>query len=95
MGTHLTDWQKEYNELAQTPQARWLYRQRKPSIEPLFALIKELFQLSGENQLPYRSLPKVKPYLMIAAFTVQLMMYYNWAKRADLVTNQLFLTDFK
>jgi hypothetical protein len=95
IGTHLTEWQQEYNGLAQTPQARWLYRQRKPSIEPLFSLIKQLFLLSGEKQLPYRGLGKVKPYLMMTAFSVQLMMYYNYTQKADLATTQLFLTDFK
>ncbi len=29
---HLSIWQQEYNLLIQTPQARWLYRQRKPSV---------------------------------------------------------------
>ena len=92
---HLSVWQKEYNLLIQTPQARWLYRQRKPSIEPLFALIKELFHLCGENQLPYKGLTKVKPYLMMASFTVQLMMVYNYCKGVGLASTHLFLTDFK
>jgi hypothetical protein len=92
---HLSLWQKEYNLLVETPQARWLYRQRKPSVEPLFALIKELFHLCGENQLPYKGLTKVKPYLMMASFTVQLMMYYNYCKGDDLASTRLFLTDFR
>jgi hypothetical protein len=92
---HLTTWQEEYNALAQTPQARWLYRQRKPSIEPVFSLIKELFHLSGENQLPYQGLAKVKPYLMMTALTVQLMMYYNYNHRNDLADTHLFLAHFK
>jgi hypothetical protein len=91
----LSTWQKEYNLLIQTAQARWLYKQRKPSVEPLFALVKELFQLSGENQLPYQGLAKVKPYLMMASFTVQLMMFYNYSKGADLASTRLFLTHFK
>jgi hypothetical protein len=91
----LTDWQKEYNLLAQTPQARLLYRQRKPSIEPVFALIKDLFHLAGESQLPFRGLTKVKPYLMMTAFSVQLMMYYNYVHQKDFATTQLFLTHFK
>lgn len=93
--TQLTDWQQEYNTLAQTPQARWLYRQRKPSIEPVFSLIKELFHLTGDNQLPYQGLHKVKPYLMMTTFSLQLMMYYNYRHQQDLATTQLFLTDFK
>jgi len=94
-GSSLTDFQQEYNQIMLTPQARWLYRQRKPSIEPVFALIKELFQLSGEHQLPFRGLRKVKPYLMMTALTVQLMMVYNHRHRMELATTQLFLTDFK
>jgi hypothetical protein len=94
-GKRLTAEQQEYNCLHQTPQARWLYQQRKPSIEPVFALIKELFQLSGENQLPYRGLTKVKPYLMMVTFSVQLMMYYNFIHRTNLASTQLFLTHFK
>lgn len=94
-GRDLTTWQVDYNQLLQTLQARWLYRQRKPSIEPVFALIKDLFHLSGENQLPYRGLHKVKPYLMMTALTVQLMMVYNHRHHVELATTQLFLTDFK
>jgi len=91
----LSEWQQEYNLVAQTPQARHLYRQRKPSIEPVFALIKNLFDLTGEKQLPFKSLRKVKPYLMMTACCVQLMIYYNYINRADLASTQLFLTHFK
>jgi len=89
------DWLHEYNQLANTPQARWLYRQRKATVEPVFALIKELYHLSAENQQPYRGIKKVKPYLMITAFSIQMMMYYNYINRAQLATTKLFLTDFK
>jgi hypothetical protein len=64
----------------------------RPSV---FALIKDLFHLSGENQLPYQGLGKVKPYLMMTAFSVQLMMVYNHRHHVELATTQLFLTDFK
>ncbi len=94
-GKRLTAEQQEYNLLHQTPQARWLYQQRKPSIEPVFALIKEIFQLAGENQLPYQGLTKVKPYLMMTAFSVQLMMYYNFIHQTQLASTHLFLADFK
>ena len=94
-GKRLTAEQQEYNLLQQTPQARWLYQQRKPSIEPVFALIKELFQLSNENPLPYRGLTKVKPYLMMTVFSVQLMMYYNFIHQTHLASTYLFLADFK
>jgi hypothetical protein len=94
-GSRLTDWQKHYNSLAQAPQARWLYKQRKPSVEPVFAQIKDLFHLTGENKLPFRGLAKVKPYLMMTACSVQLMMYYNLLHHKPLASTQLFLTDFK
>lgn len=94
-GAHLTHWQKYYNSLVQTPQARWLYKQRKPSVEPVFALIKNLFQLTRECQLPFRGLAKGKPYLMMTACSVQLMMYYNYLHHKELASTELFLTHFK
>ncbi len=60
-GANLTDWQQDYNLLAQTPQARLLYKQRKSSIEPVFALIKELFHLTGETNCLTRNSPKSNP----------------------------------
>lgn len=89
------EWQQQYNLLANTPQARLLYKQRKATVEPAFALIKEVFCLSGENQLPYRGLNKVKPYLMMAAFSVQLMMYYNYRNNHHLASTQAFFNDYK
>lgn len=89
------DWLQDYNQLANTPQARWLYRQRKATVEPVFALIKQVYHLSEENQLPYRGLKKVKPFLMMTAFSLQLMMYYNYLHKAQLATTKMFLTDFK
>lgn len=47
-----TAFEQQYKQLVQTPQAYHLYARRKPSVEPTFALIKELFQLKGETQLP-------------------------------------------
>jgi len=89
-------WQQQYNQLANTPQARLLYRQRKATIEAAFSLLKEIFSLSGEKQLPYRGLLLVKPYLMMAAFAVQMMMLYNYLlKQHKLANTQLFLAHFK
>jgi hypothetical protein len=59
-------------------------------VEPVFALIKDLFQLTGENKLPFRGLAKVKPYLMMSAFTVQLMIYYNYLQHKQLASTDLF-----
>ncbi len=54
-----------------------LYRRRGPSIEPVFAIIKELFELKGEAQLPYKGMAKVDSYLMLVTVTVQIMMIFN------------------
>jgi hypothetical protein len=68
------DW---YNQTLERMDFNWLYFQRKPSVEPAFSLVKELFDLKGQSQLPYKGLNMVVPYLMITAITVQLMMIYN------------------
>jgi hypothetical protein len=88
-------WQQEYNQLASTTQARLLYRQRKATVEPVFSLIKQIYNLTKENQLPYTGLKKVKPYLMMTAFSVQLMMYYNYINKAEFASTKLLLNDFK
>jgi hypothetical protein len=85
----------EYNEMIKTIQARLLYRHRKPAIEPLFSLIKEIFDLKGEKQLPYRGLPKVSAYLMLAPLTVQLMIRDNYVNRRNWANTEAFLATFK
>jgi hypothetical protein len=85
----------QYNEMIKTAQARLLYRHRKPAIEPLFSLIKEIFDLKGEKQLPYRGLPKVSAYLMLALLTVQLMIRDNYLNRRDWANTEVFLWTFK
>jgi Transposase DDE domain len=85
----------EYNQMIKTVQARLLYRHRKPAIEPLFSLIKEMFDLKGEKQLPYRGLPKVSSYLMLAPLTVQLMIRDNFLNRRDWASTEVFLSTFK
>ncbi len=66
-----------YNRWAERQDARAIYRQRKPSVEPTFSLIKELFALQGQTQLPYKGIAKVMAFLLIAVATVQLMMVFN------------------
>lgn len=87
----IKDW---YNNLILTPQAQWLYRLRKPSIEPTFAIIKELFNLNNENQLPYKGLAKVSAYLMTCTITIQIMMYHNYQNYQKLGDTTLFRTSF-
>lgn len=67
-----------YRDLVHTPQALWLYLKRKPSVEPAFALIKELFDLEGEKQLPYKGEKYVVPFLLTTAITVQIMAVFNF-----------------
>lgn len=82
---------RSYNAMIQTVQARWLYRHRKPSIEPLFSLIKNLFDLEGEKKLPYKGIEKVSAFLMICPLAVQLIMRDNFIHRRDWASIHGFL----
>ena len=73
-----------YRILIHTPQALWTYCKRKPSVEPAFALIKELFSLHGESQLPFKGKKYVIPFLLITAITIQLMAVYNFFNQRSL-----------
>lgn len=83
-----------YNDLILTPQAQWLYRLRKPSIEPAFALIKELFNLTDENQLPFKGRTRVSAYLLTCTIAIQLMMYLNYTNNQKLGNTTIFRTAF-
>jgi hypothetical protein len=84
-----------YNNLVKTTPAGWLYKKRKPAIEPVFALIKELFDLEGNNQLPYKSLKYVEPFLLTTVILVQLLMIDNFLNNRDLASTDTFLTVFR
>ena len=87
------DWFKRiYNRLVQTTQAGWLYKKRKPSIEPHFSLIKELFELQGNKQLPFQKLKYIRPFLLLTVLTMQLMMYDNFVNNRELGKTDDFLT---
>jgi len=73
-----TSFEQHYKALVQTTQAYFLYGRRKPSVEPCFALIKELFNLKGESQLPYKGKPYVTAFLTVTAISIQLLMIYNF-----------------
>jgi hypothetical protein len=81
-----------YNALMQRMDFRWLYANRKSSVEPAFSLIKELFDLKGNSQLPFKGSKRVVPYLMTTALTVQLMMVFNSIYGYDLGSTQVFKT---
>lgn len=80
-----------YNAMIQVAQARQLYRYRKPSIEPLFSLIKQIFDLEGEKQLPYKGIDKVSAFLMIGPLTVQLIMRDNFLHHRPWASTEAFL----
>jgi len=73
-----------YKKLIQTVQALILYEKRKSSVEPTFALVKELFNLKGESQLPFKGKKYVIPFLLICIFTVQIMAVYNYHNKNNL-----------
>lgn len=66
-----------YNRMIASVWAAFVYRWRKPSIEPVFSIIKELFALEREHQLPYRGLVKVEAYLLLATVSLQVLMVFN------------------
>ncbi len=46
----------------------YVYRLRKENIEPTLALIKELFDLTGDKKLPYKGLDKVSFFDTLTIF---------------------------
>jgi len=86
---------KIYNDLAKTVQARLTYLQRKPSIEPSFSLIKEIFELTQEQQLPFKGLKSNETFLMTGVLCVQLLMYNNFVHKYPLRSTEDFLQIFR
>jgi Transposase DDE domain len=90
------DWfKKTYNDFVKTVQASWLYKKRKPSIEPLFSLIKELFDLEGKSELPFQKLKFVQPFLMTTILTVQLLMYDNFKNHREFGYTEDFFANLR
>jgi hypothetical protein len=69
-----TDW---YSKLIATEEAITLYWRRKPSVEPCFSLIKELFDLTDRKPLPYKGLKKNQCFLLMTVVTIQCLMIFN------------------
>ena len=67
-----------------------LYFERKKSIEPVFSLIKELFDLKWNTPLPYKGKQNVESYLLILTLSVQLMMIHNNVKEQPLSSTKDF-----
>ena len=66
-----------YNTWLQKWEAVAIYLKRKPSVEPAFSLIKELFDLKGDSPVPFKGLPKVEAYLMTTVAALQFLMVFN------------------
>ncbi len=60
-----------------------------------FSLIKQLFDLEGEKQLPYKGLNKVTSFLMLTPLAVQLLIRDNHIHKRDWASTEAFLTAFK
>lgn len=67
-----------YRSFTHTIQAVLLYKRRKSSVEPCFSLIKELFALKGESQLPYKGKARAESFLLVTVVAIQLLMYHNF-----------------
>lgn len=91
----LTSFEQYYNDLAGSWAARITYRRRKPSIEPVFAYLKDLTGLTGEHQLPYRGLARTSSYLLLMSCTVQMMMYDNYCHKRELGSMDTFRITFQ
>lgn len=66
-----------YSRMIASDEAQALSWQRKPSVEPCFSLIKELFALTDRQTLPYKGLHHVRSFLLIAVVTIQCLMVFN------------------
>lgn len=90
-----TEFQQQYKALVRTAQAYWLYGRRKPSVEPFFSLVKELFCLKRESQLPYKGMDYVCSFLLVAAICAQLLMVFNFSHKFRLCSCEHFLELFR
>ena len=57
-----------------TKEGQDLYSQRKVSIEPLFEIVKDIFNI---RILPVRGLENVKSFALVCVLAYQLAVYYN------------------
>jgi len=90
-----TEFENNYKSLVKSAQAYFLYGRRKPSVEPCFSLIKELFDLKGESQLPYKGINHVCAFLCVTAISIQLLMIFNYHHQHDLRSFEHFLAVFR
>lgn len=95
LGQRVSYFKQYYNDMAGSWAGRLTYRRRKPSIEPVFALIKELTGLTGNTMLPYKGLDRVSSYLLMASCTVQLIMHDNFTNQREFGSLEAFKATFQ
>ncbi|MBD2705405.1 hypothetical protein IC229_32630, partial [Spirosoma sp. BT702] len=95
IGQSMSQFKQYYNDMAGSWAGKLRYHRRKPSIEPTFALLKELTGLTGNTMLPYKGLDRVSAYLLTASCTVQLMMYDNFINQRELGSLEAFKASFQ
>lgn len=81
-----------YSRLITAEEAVALSWQRKPSVEPCFSLIKELFDLTDRKPLPYKGLKKNQCFLLTAVVTIQCLMIFNSIYGLELCSLSTFKT---
>lgn len=81
-----------YSRLITAEEALALYWRRKPSVEPCFSLIKELFALTDRKPLPYKGLHKNQCFLFTAVVTLQCLMIFNSIYSLELRSLSTFKT---
>ncbi len=67
-------------EFYNSVQGQKLYSQRKISIEPLFEILKDIFNI---RILPVKRFDKVKSFVLICVLVYQLAVYYNCITKVD------------
>ena len=66
-----------YSTIISMDETLEIYWKRKPSVEPFFSLVKELFNLTDRNPLPYKGLDKNRSFILTVVFTMQCVMIFN------------------
>jgi hypothetical protein len=84
-----------YNEYVKQALARLLYSKRRGAVEPVFALIKEIFDLEASKQLPFKTQKMVEPFMLNSVITIQLIMIENCLEKRKLSNTEAFFTRFR
>jgi hypothetical protein len=79
-----------YSDIVKTKVAKFVNSRRKFTIEPVFSLIKQLFNLKKKSKLPYDNLIKNRSFIMITVFTIQFLMIFNSIYQLNLYKLNIF-----